>query len=230
MAPPPILPNIFRCGFLWENGTQTAANVMHFFSADETTLFGHLNANVTAGMWGMSPSTARIATVTITQLDNASATQEFATTGAHWAGSQVTGDYDPAVALLISFKTGTRGLASHGRIYLPFIESGGTTTGTIGTGAETPLQTSWAAFVAAMSGVGSPLHIASYGVYRETDPGPPPVFETVKPPTSKAVTTVDVKQALATQRRRQDRVRVGLPTLLLLQAQLEKARPKKAQE
>jgi hypothetical protein len=215
VAPPPLLPGVMRVALQWSRGGQSAVNVLHFAASDETTLAGQLNANVTD--------------LLITQLDNTSATQNFAATGAGWLGSGAGTDYDPAVAGLISTQTGFRGLGSNGRIYLPFTDSTQTTEGVLAGAIETSMQTAWTTFVTSMGAAGSPLQVTSYGVYTKGDPGPPQEWIQVSAPVSRSVTTVNVRSALATQRRRQGRVRANVITLLALRA-LERAQGKPAEK
>jgi hypothetical protein len=201
-------------------------NVMHFQGAvDETGLFGSLSTSVTTGMWGSVINAARITTVLITQLDNTSATQEFATSGAQWDGSALGVDTDPAVAGLVSTRTGFRGQASHGRVYLPFTDSGVTTGGLLVAGTETSMQAAWTAFITSTNSQGIPLQVVSPGTYTENEDGS---FTQVKAPLARPVVSANVRTAVATQRRRQGRVQASSASTLLMLRELSAARAKPA--
>jgi len=229
MAPPPFLPNVFRVVFNWTSGGNIAANVLHFHNTSgETALFNLLNVNVKSEMLVQTAKPARITTVSITHLDNLSATQEFPTVGTHWEPVTPAEDFNPATCALVSTQTGFRGLASNGRIYLPWCTDAVAQAGILTVGLEGALQTAWNTFKSAMDTAGSPLQVTSNGVYRQLTPPPNATWEQIKAPVSRPVTTLNVRSAVATQRPRQNRVQGGISTFLALRAMEEaRAQPKK---
>lgn len=193
--PLPVIANTYRTSLNWAQPAsgQSAVNVMHFrgSTGDETDLFEALEANVDGVMWNFTSSDAAVSTVEIIKLDGNSATQEFPTVAAGWSGDQTAGDCAFQVAELVSFRTGVRGPAGRGRIYIPFITESSTGDGGIASPAGLAnQQAAWQTFATAMSASGFPLVVASYVNAAAAD-----------------VTTIVCETLLGTQRRRQDRRR-----------------------
>jgi hypothetical protein len=215
MATLPIITGVTRVAFNWTltPAGQTAANVMHFSqtTVSQSALLGLLNTNVTAAMWQGVSSTAKVATLTMTTLDGTSATITYATTGAGWQAGGGTGDFSPATACIVSLATNQRGRRARGRLYLPFQTESSISSGTV-TGAVTPAQTAWTTFLSNMTSGGAPLVVASYGhgyhKHKNTD-GSITLTPVTWPPQALPVVAATVETQLATQRRRQTRIRPG---------------------
>jgi len=203
--PLPVIANTFRIGLHWTTaGGQSGANVFHL----QATAPGHTAADcmealddaVTAAMWGMVASAWSVDEVHITPLDGISATNAFTpATPAHWFGG-TGGDFVPAVSGVLKFTTALRGRAHRGRMFcMPPAESqisnGKFTDGTPATSA-----TAWAAFQAALfvdADFTSNLVVASYD-RKHSGAGA----------TATVVTAIQGETTCATQRRRQERLRV----------------------
>ena len=192
MPPLPIIANVHRVAFNWSIGvSEHAVNVMHFEAPamSAASLAAALEANVTANMWAWVSSSAFISSLSILELDGASGTVEIATSaGAKWAGTSAA-DHVPAVAQIVKLSTGFRGRSRRGRLYLPAIAENAMADGVIN-GSLVAQQTAWNNFLAAMDAAGAALQVASY---TQTD--------------SRDVTAVVCEAVLATQRRRQSRLR-----------------------
>lgn len=209
----PNITGIHRVALTWRVGGTgpTAVNVMHFYNpaVDAVGLFNALNTNVTTAMWlGVMLNTS-VTQVSITPLDGSSATQLFFPTGTKWAGTNASGDYSPATAPIISFKTAKRGRRYRGRLYFPFPAESvmGSGTNSIGVGTA---QAAWDTFRAAMKTATFPLHIASYGhsLKRTKNPGGGYTLSPVNwTPGSEEVTSGTCETIFGTMRRRQTRLR-----------------------
>jgi hypothetical protein len=146
-----------------------------------------LNANVTATMWGFTPTNSSITTVDITPLDGSSTTLVQATgSPAKWSGAAALGDMIPQSAYLIKMSTSIRGRSHRGRLFLLWVAEGQVANGTL-TGASVTVCTgAWATFLAAAAAAGIHLCVASYTLSTSTD-----------------VIEIHCESLTATQRRRQ---------------------------
>lgn len=193
MAPLPTITNVFRCAFNWREAStgQIGVNVMHFrapgFTAEEVATAVDSIGNLE--YWSPMVTDAYMVQFDVTPLDGAGATHSQAPTHGGWGGSQ-SGDFSPASAVVVSFKTALRGRSHRGRIYLPFIAEAVISDGQL-TGAQvTALNTGWAAFISSAAGAGVTPVVASYKLSTAAD-----------------ITGTSVISGLGTQRRRQGRVR-----------------------
>ena len=213
MAPLPIISGLMRVSFDWREtpGGATAANVMHFHTAstDTLALYNQIASSVSAAMWTGVSSTASIYQLVITPLDGLSATATYSNpTSAVWNGN-TSGDWIPQVAGVVSFRTANRGRQYRGRLYLPFIGEGAAQNGVF-FGSVAPGQLAWDNFRTAMKTALMPLHIASYGrsLHKHRNPdGSITLTPVTWTPHSTEVIAETFEISLATQRRRQTRLR-----------------------
>jgi len=204
----PTIADTFRCALKWShtNG-QTAVNVMHIHAPTKTPadVASGLDANVTAAMWGFVNVGASVNELQVTKLDGSSATYLLAVSGAKWTGGTTSGDFTPALAMCVSARTGLRGRRNRGRLYLPYISESVASNGSASS-AVTSCQSAWDTFLSTMTAAGLTPCIASYGFsqYRKGTT----VITNTWTPTQNAITKYTVESILATQRRRQGRLRV----------------------
>lgn len=203
--PLPVIANTYRCALKWAETTsgQTAVNVIHIKANGSGTTasdaFHALDTAVTAAMWDSATTGASITEVDITPLDGTSGTISFSTAGvSRWAGS-AGGDFIPAVAGLIKLGTPLRGRNHRGRIFLPFTAEAGVANGSFLLTDVTVVTNAWVAFQATLVGL-SPVEW-SLGVasYDRKNLGAGAGFE--------GINSVALERAVATQRRRQGRLR-----------------------
>lgn len=191
--PLPIIANTFRVAFNWTSATtgQHAINVMHFRTSvlNAGTLLTLIDASVAATMWNATTGLWAVTRLDCTPLDGSSSTQQAATTGAKWTGNGGALDFVPALAQVVSLRTGLRGRSNRGRVYLPAVTEALQTAGTLNFSLATQ-QTAWNTFATAMSVGTAPLVIASY-----------------LHATAANVTSQTPEAVCATQRRRQSRLR-----------------------
>jgi hypothetical protein len=203
--PLPTIVGTYRCVARWLDSTtsQTAVNVMHISSGvTSSTIVQASNAiknSWLANMQLFMPTTVTLTAFDITPLDGHSATQTFGTGGgAPFKGGSAV-DFAPAVSALIRIQTGLRGRENRGRVYLPFVSESQMTNGSL-ISADPPLvTTAWNSFVTAL-GASSPVAF-TFGVaaYDRAGGGAGAHFT--------VTTGVFCETVLATQRRRQSRLR-----------------------
>jgi hypothetical protein len=192
MAPLPVIADVYRLTLLWVHASgQRAVNVLHVHRTTSTaaSVATLIDANVTANMWQPLSSGASVQELHVLKLDGTSSTYELLTSGAKWTGG-TSGDFIPQAAVLISLKTGLRGPSNRGRIFLPFTTETSSGNGTLQTASQATMETAWSAFIAALGTGATTLVVASYAhaIFHNVD-------------------SFNVELPLATQRRRQDRVR-----------------------
>jgi hypothetical protein len=205
--PLPVIPHTFRVALKWSQLAtgQTAVNVIHLSNltgtAAQSDVFEALDDAVTAAMWDACSANAAVSQVDVTPLDGTSATQTF-TTGnpARWVGTEA-GDFVPATAALVKLQTGIRGRQNRGRIFLPFIVESAQVNGALTSGEVATMQPAWTAFLASLAADSTApgpwaLVVASYdrkhaGAGAHENPA----------------VAATVEAVLATQRRRQGRLR-----------------------
>lgn len=196
----PVIPKTFRVAFDWiESGTgQHAVNVTHWYAtasggATPAQVYNCLNAHVADTMFNSVTDTAGVSTVAVTELDGVSATQEFVTgLPSKWKGL-TPGSFVPSSATVMKIATGTRGRSYRGRVFLPFLPEGSMANGQLTGTTASDMTTAWNTFVAACAAdATTPLElgVASYKLA---------VFTGGE--------TFTVEQFIATQRRRQSRIR-----------------------
>jgi hypothetical protein len=161
--------------------------------ATATEVFTCLDAHVTAAMWSSVGGGASVSDVAITPLDGVSPTVDFPTgSPAKWTGPG-GGQTSPAVATLVKLTTDLRGRSHRGRVYLPFQSEAAEADGALNPATQTAAQAAWSTFLTAIAADATTpmtLVVASY-----------------KLSSARNVQSVAVEGMLATQRRRQSRLR-----------------------
>lgn len=164
--PLPVIADVFRCQLFWKSSVgPTAANIFHVQAPSSTAgqVYSTIDANVTSGMWGHTPSTSTVTTVKITPLDGVSATSVFAPTGTKWSGpTTVSGDIIPAAAAVLTLRTALRGASHRGRLFLPFPAESQATNGILQASTVSSMNTAWTTFIIALSTASKPMVVASY--------------------------------------------------------------------
>lgn len=191
--PLPVIANVFRVTLNWTMSGQSAVNVLNIEAPGKTAtdVWDDIEANIDGIIWGLQYDGAQVATVDILPLDGTSGSLTFVpTTASDWDGGQGTTGVPNAPAI-VKFATGLRGPRHRGRIFLPFVAEGVMASGIITSGDLTAVRAGWVAFLNDMATAGSAIGVASY----------------VHADWNQAI-NVTVEDKLATQRRRQDRLRV----------------------
>lgn len=163
----PVITNVYRCAFKWNNPTYglNAVNVMHFKKAGSTAaaLAAALNTNATNTMWEHTSTSSKITEIDITPLDAGTVTLQYAVgTPANWTGHGGAGDVIPQSCAVIKLLTGKRGRAYRGRVFLPWLAEGQSDNGKILGSLQTTLNGAWLAFHTAMTAAGWDFVVASY--------------------------------------------------------------------
>jgi hypothetical protein len=161
-------------------------------SPTPTDIYGDITSATTQDMWRSVSTDAKILQLAITPLDGTSATQTFspfADHGAKYEGG-ATGDTIPAVSALVKATTSARGRSHRGRVYLPFTTEEINTNGQFASSPFAVSLTGWTNWISNLLSTDSKMVVASYKLATASD-----VQHTVPEPT------------LATQRRRQGRLR-----------------------
>lgn len=194
----PVIANTFRVALNWRtSGGQIAANVIHI----ETAASGKLASDVDeviedavgSGLWLSASNSAQVTDIAITPLDGTSATQHFTPgTPAAWTGGQA-GDFSPASSAIVKFTTLLRGRSFRGRFYTPFTGESVMSDGMLDGTTAASMTTEWNSFMANLQGDPTTpcgIVVASYKHAVATD-----------------IVAFNVEGVLATQRRRQGRLR-----------------------
>jgi hypothetical protein len=193
MAPLPVIADTFRCALNWKaSAGGTATNVMHFRKSGGSAagLYTSIDSHVAAGMWGAMPATAFVDNVVITPLDGTTASTTNSTgSPAKWTGG-TDGTVVPQVAHILKLTTAKRGRSYRGRLFLPMTSENVIAAGVLQSSVVTSVHAAWVTFLTAVAADGYTLVVASY-VHS----------------TAELVTSHTVESALATQRRRQTRLR-----------------------
>jgi hypothetical protein len=192
----PTIADTYRVAFNWSCPTAglTAENVMHFRKASSSpvAIATMIDGRVTSSMWGVESDTCSVASLDVTPLDGSGASYEFSTgSPAKWKGANAAAEFTPQAAAIVKLTTSLRGRSYRGRIFLPWVSEPSAQNGRLISGALTPLQAAWTAFVANIITDGGELVVASY-----------------KLSTAQAVANAHCETFLATQRRRMQRTSV----------------------
>lgn len=196
----PVIADTFRVVLKWTHATgQTAVNVLHIHddtgTATRTDIYNALNTHVSSSMWGIVAQGGSVTEVDITPLDGSTATATFLTgSPSKWTGASgnVSDPFFPAGSGLLKLQTDLRGPAHRGRVFLPFVPENEVTDGSIDGSIASTVSTAWETFRNALL-TNSPavsLDVASYK-HASTTP----------------VQKVTCEPVIATQRRRQNRLR-----------------------
>jgi hypothetical protein len=186
--PLPVIANVMRVVFDWVHPQAGfAKNITHWGGlTTPADLAAALTANVVSHMTDSVSSGADLATFSITPLDGSSATEVFANT---WGGGSGGDSPIPSTATIVKLSTALRGQSFRGRIYLPFTDESAVFAGAL-TIDEITMGDAWTDYKDAMEADGWTMVVASY-----------------KLASAEPVTSLLVERAVATQRRRQDRLR-----------------------
>jgi len=202
--PPPNLPNISRvvCHYNESASGANAVSVFHVLSAGASALdvFNRFSTAWDAQQMGHAPPTARLHTISITRLDNLTASEAFTTVGIKWDGL-AAGECYPAASLLVKYSTGFRGLASIGHTFPPFVSESVNESGRVYAAGAPAITAAWVAFVNTLDTQTIPLQVVSLG--RADHPTLPDA-----PATNHTVTAVTVSPILSGIGNRQSRLRV----------------------
>jgi hypothetical protein len=188
--PLPIITSTYRLAAHWIHpAAGYAVNVFHFRSTgggDELDLGAAFNSNVASGQLDSVAEDAAVDLLEITKLDGFSATVEVSGT---WTGGAAGDSPIPNAPALVKHVTGLRGPSFRGRTYLPFTSEEASEDGllTVDTSA---MSSAWNTFRTNMAADDWEFVIASYAI-----------------PVATPVTASLVEVPLATQKRRQDRLR-----------------------
>lgn len=202
--PLPVIFNTFRCAIRWRtSGAQTAVNVLHVRTAANgktaAQVFACLDAHVTAAMWGGASSNFITQGVDITPLDGTTATQTFTPAIAgHWTGG-TGGDFIPSACGIVKFQTASRGVRFRGRLYLPPVAETAQTNGSYSDTSPATATAAWGTFLTdCAADATTPLSpvVASYDRAHGGAGA-----------TATTITRATQETVLATQRRRQKRLR-----------------------
>jgi hypothetical protein len=187
-------------------GGWSTTNVMHFFSVtlDSGAVLIALNNAVAAGQWASKASSILGVSAVATELDNASPSEELVLDNAGWLGTS-TGEFSPAVAVVVTLKTSQRGRRHTGRVYIGNTAESVTQNGSVVPATQASMQAAWTTFIANCAGAGIPLHVASYG--HTQNPDDPNDTTPSFAASSLPVVSAFVQPVLGTQRRRQSRLR-----------------------
>lgn len=191
--PLPVIPGTYRLALNWQAaGGQTAANVMHF-SAETLTASEVIDSFISGsgtGLWGSVATAAVVTDIACTPLDGHSATVHRIPGDEATFTGQSGGPWVPAAAVVVKLTTADRGRSNRGRVFLPFTTEGVMTDGQVDSGTVTAMQTAWDGAHSAWTALNLILVVASYKLASEH-----------------TVIATFVEPTLATQRRRQGRLR-----------------------
>lgn len=194
MAPLPVIQDVFRVAWEWTAGGDTkAVNVMHFYapSKSPTEIFTVIDGTITQNCFAAVSSSANVDNMKITPLAANAGTEEFPVTNANvWTGAGGE-EFIPAVSCLIKLSTPFRGRSFRGRLYLPFVGESQQNGGLLNQTVVTDCQGAWEDLQVSLLAFGIDLVVASYKLEEAT-----------------TVTKVTCERPVATQRRRQDRLRI----------------------
>jgi hypothetical protein len=202
MPPLPVIPNAVKVSYTWSLSGQASAVITFGITtslSDLAAVASAIDSHVTAGMWGPITASATAIEIKLFKYDGVTPTFTQPVTGAKYQGQDAGLEAEVAPAALISFRTATRGQWARGRCYLPFISEGAAGNGSLLDTVRVSTQTAWDSFRNGMSGGGTPMAVISLA--NQPNLNPPHT------PTARLVISSTVEAHLATQRRRQDRIR-----------------------
>jgi hypothetical protein len=195
VPPLPVIADTFRCALNWETtNAQHAVNVIHIRAPGKTVdeIGPGLQAAVSHDMWVAVHEAASVTSIDVLPLDGSGVGVEFLPTDeTPWTGTGGL-DFIPAVSCLIKYTTLLRGRSFRGRQFLPFVSEEASVNGFLLDTAQATMQTDWDAWLVNLNAAGFQPVVASYSLA---------VAHTIQ--------VAKVESALATQRRRQERVRAA---------------------
>jgi hypothetical protein len=191
----PVIANTFRCSIIWSGvGGTNPVNVIHIRATDPPKTASEVANSITT-RWDTRMSEVLVSSqechlIKVTPLDGTSATFDHTGDFPAMTGDQ-DGQFIPQVAYIAKLITGLRGRSKRGRVFVGPMSEAIANDGQLTPGAAlSDLQAGWEAFEAGLVVDGLELVVASY-----------------KLSSAQSVTAVSVEQVLATQRRRQSRLR-----------------------
>lgn len=192
--PLPVIDDIFRVTLNWGYAGQSAANVMHVGAlgggASPSDVYDALNGNFQTNQWQCCVEDAKIQTIDILPLDGVSATQIFVPPDEDRYHGQVGLDAMISTGAIVSFRTSQRGPRGRGRLFFPFTGEPAQADGILDDTVQGSMQSEWIDFRDGLVSDGFALFVASYA-HEDAN----------------IVLNIIVEEKLATQRRRQDRLR-----------------------
>lgn len=203
-TPLPVIDQTYRVAIEWQTTSGlTAVNVMHIHTDAANVaaidVAAVVDAHTTNAMWATLGSAWSSPRFGITPLDGVSATSHFGhVTPAHWTGG-TGGDVVPAVASVLKIQTGIRGRSFRGRLYLPSPAESQMAGGKITDGTEVSATAAWTTFKNALIADATTPCQMGVATYDRRHFGAGAQFTQAH--------DLLVEQTLATQRRRQSRLR-----------------------
>lgn len=169
MSPLPTIPGVFRTTLLWNSfGGVEPRNVLHFSSLLSDPMDVGLavlqtfhDSRAAFEPFELVSSVFHFDSVEVLPLDGVSA-GVIATDATALCNGQDTGNPIPALAAIVSLKTSQRGARGRGRLYAGPAGESKQSGGFFAAVDVGHMQTAWDDFLAAMSGNGVNLCIASY--------------------------------------------------------------------
>lgn len=191
----PVIANVYRVALNWRDldGSQTAENVIHVLGStpdDPTAVRDIMQTEIQDNMLLSVAGQWKAETVSITPLDGTSATAELPLD--NWSGQAATGDYTPQEAAIVKLGTGFRGRSHRGRIFLPGTAESKSQNGFLTGTTPGDMTVAWATFQGNLE-----ANVPSFQL----------VVASYKLRTALPVLSLLVENAVATQRRRQQRNR-----------------------
>jgi hypothetical protein len=171
----------------------TAENVIHVASdiiTDVDALQAAIVGDLQTHQFDCIPNNCKVTTMVFEKL-NGTFGPVTKTSSAPEGGGD-TGQVSPQVAALVKLFTDTAGRRARGRIFLPFVAEASQENGILNGTVHDNMQSAWLAYIAALTADGVALSVNSR------------VDAQLRP-----VTATMVETSLATQRRRQGRLRRG---------------------
>jgi hypothetical protein len=197
MAPLPVIADTYRCALHYvATGGAYAVNVIHVRSNGSTPDGASVGAQLVAAwpnhmMTGI-PGAVAMDYIDVTPLDGVSPTSRTLTGSAGEFVGEQTGDWLAQVATIVKLQTDFRGRSHRGRVYRPFAAEETCSDGFFDLANVALLQTAWDTFQANLAAGADVLLV---------------VVASYKLATADDVTSFVAEHALATQRRRQSRLR-----------------------
>lgn len=165
--PVPVIADVYRVVINWNSVDGVAPrNVFHLYAPGAaiediaTALdlaFG--DGSSPSNMFYSMPTAFTATSVSITKLDGTSPAIDFSIDTI--SGSR-TGDWMPAVAAVVSFKTAQKGARGRGRMYIGPLAEISQNTGVLTSGDQTTMLVGWDNFLDSLQAADKPFTIASY--------------------------------------------------------------------
>lgn len=189
--PTPTIATVARVAVNWTHpDAGYAVNIWHFSGIvgypDHADLASAINSNINSGQFNSIAEDAEAITLDIQDLDGSSAAT---THSVNLTGGAAGDDPVPAACCLVKLMTALAGRSFRGRTYLPFTAEVSQANGLI-TSDVAGMNTAWNGFKDDMHDDGFDFVVASY-----------------KLESAELITSLLVETPMATQRRRQSRLR-----------------------